>query len=388
MWINGVMVIDNMDVINKDYFSNLIFSSRKDAFIDTTLFSRIFEQIPHDLTDLDDVEFTLYNAEIEIKQVNNYTDLALGDSSKDMEDTYFVAVSSGLYDFFLNKMKIPTKEEVGEKFTLKKCSISLKNQADENETYQALTMLSFLKIPLNKPVAIIDTIFNEMLNHFSSVLDFEILSDLTLFGKNVVLSTFESEYDILSPTTQVDFKQSINSILKYKALNPKTNSDNSRLDNLQYYMIEQQIRMHLYSIFRKVILKNFVKINDPNSLFEFTGNLFFSISTPCDTFKTNEYFNFQQISEYVIDRGIFVSYLDAQNKVYFGESKQDSSEKTTFDRISIDQNETNPIYTLLFRLCDKRFSPQESVIDELISSRKYSELEDLLTELLYSNYFL
>ena len=90
----------------------------------------------------------------------------------------------------------------------------------------------------------------------------------------------------------------------------------------------------------------------------------------------------KKISEYVIAQGFFVSYADATDKVYFGESKS-MSEQEDLEPIYYQSDEGNEIYSLLFRLCDKKFANYEGRIDDLISTQKYTELEDLLAEMIY-----
>ena len=189
---------------------------------------------------------------------------------------------------------------------------------------------------------------------------------------------------ILSSTNQINYKQCINSILKYKNLNPNINQDHSRLDNLQYYLIDQQIRIYLYSVFEKIINKNYIKFQNNSPLFDSSGNLFFSILTPCESQKKEHFFSFKQISEYVINQGFFVSYQDASDKVYFGESNS-LIEQKSFKSIDNDTKKGNEIYSLLFRLCDKDFTSFEKKIDDLITAQKYTELEELLVELIYLN---
>lgn len=382
--IIGVMVKDNMNTINKDYFTNLIFFSRKSDFIDSTLYQRIFETTPHQVSEFDDVDFIKYTAENEIKLVNNEANTFLEENSKDIEDIYFVAISSNIYNLFLNEIKIPTKECMKDKIKIQKCKIDISPDVGTHTKYQILSMLAFLNIPLGKPVLLLDSISNRILGLFGEFLEVESLNDVHFYSRNIVLNTIDSPYDILSSTNQINYKQCINSILKYKNLNPNINQDHSRLDNLQYYLIDQQIRIYLYSVFEKIINKNYIKFQNNSPLFDSSGNLFFSILTPCESQKTEHFFSFKQISEYVINQGFFVSYQDASDKVYFGESNS-LIEHESFKSIDNDTKIGNEIYSLLFRLCDKDFTSFEKKIDDLITAQKYTELEELLVELIYLN---
>lgn len=376
------MVINNMSTINKDYFNKLILVFKKNDSIDTTLISRVFENIHHDISEFSEVEFTKYNAQNELKKINFETNNLLEERSNNVSDIYFVHFSSSIYSFFLTSIKIPTLDVMNSQILIKKCIIRLNPKIDSQLEYQILTFMSFLNTPLNEPIIILDSILEEMKFNFNDSLIIETLYESSLYCKNTVLNTLESPYDALSTTNQLNYRQAVNSILKYKNLNPKTNKDNTRLDNLQYYVIDQQVRFYLYNSFKKIICKNRIKFQDSTTLFDHTGNLFFSISIEDQKKDFDKTYNFQQISEYLIERGFFVSYSDANKKIYFGESTSIIDSNISVP-ICNEQLFGNEIYPLLFRLCDEKFKDYENKIDGLVSKQNYSELEDLLAEIIY-----
>lgn len=360
-----------MGSIDKNFFNSLILFSRKNDFVDKSLTNRVFEPVPHSISDIEDVKFTSYSAEDSIKKVNILPENTINSSVSPFLDVYFVTVSSFIYVNLLNEVKIPTLNFDGEKANYIKCILSINDCTSDFFNKNILAFLSFLNLPINEPIIISDEIHNFIASVFDQKVISNILCEFTLNTKKIVLDTLESDYQMLSSVNQMNYRQTINTILNYRTQQLDSKLDNTRMDSLQAYLIEQQLRFKLYKVFSPIFKKNPVKFRTMESFHDFNGNLFFYIEYP--QVPTEELYSFGQISEYVISNGFFISYINANDKTVFQKSIENTSEVKI--ETSIPTSDTSPnIYPLLFRLCDSELPDFEDEINNLIADYRYDEL--------------
>lgn len=377
MRINGGLEIDNMDSINKKHFESLILFSRKNDFYDKTLTSRIFEIDKHNFNSINDISFTTYSAENEIKINNQLMMEKISDQTIEFQDLYFVSVSSNIYGSILNEIKIPTREFNGSQDTLIRCTISLSHDTYDFEKAKICTLLSFLNVPIGQNILITQDVYESINKDFNRFVNLTNYEEITYNCKNIVLDKIDNEYQILSTVNQIHYRQCVNTILSYKNNNADHKHDNSRLDNLQYYLIEQQLRFKIYSVFKKILEKNPIKFRSHNSLHEFNGNLFFNLEYPKK--DVGDYYSVKQISEYITQTGFFLSYSDATEKVKFNQNIDHQSKPVeTTHTLTAD----NTIYPLLFRLCDQTLIENQEEINSYITDSKNEELFMLIEKIL------
>lgn len=359
-----------MGSINKSLYNSLIIYSRKSDFVDKALSCRVFEQTHHHIPEINNINFTSYNAENEIKLANSYADANPLTNTQAFSDLYFVLVSSFVYIKLMNDIKIPTLNFQDNEEKYYKCTLLLSDKCNEQNKLKFLIFLSFLNLPLDEDVLISCEVYNHLKQLFTDSVDIKVLNEISLHTKKIVLDTLPNDYEQLSTVNQINYRRTVNTILNYKNLNSDTKHDPSRLDNLQYYLIDQQLRFILYSIFNPILTKNPVKFRRMESIYDQTGNLFFNIEYPNEV--NDDFYSLSQISEYVTNEGFFISYLDANGKTHFNKNLEPSTSINL--ESTIGHQNTKSIYPLLFRLCDSELSEFEDQINTLVSDARYDEL--------------
>ena len=147
-------------------------------------------------------------------------------------------------------------------------------------------------------------------------------------------------------------------------------------------MLEQQTRFHLYRMFEPALSKGFIKIQDNPQLLNLDGGLFFYLVVG-KTKNDPNLFDAASIAELVLNYGFFLSWVDIADHLLLNNANNDLSDEKT--KIEVNPHYEDSIYTVLLRLVDSNLKSAVSQIEDMISNKKYSELENFLIDLLSSS---
>lgn len=371
--------------IDKSNLSKVIYTHTKHGQINTLAQNHVFEKdVPHEIQGLEGVNFTNLELRDYLKRTNQYNDLfkmnrdGVATSSQDI---YPTIASSQLYFLLLNFVKIPTKIQTSvEKTKLYVCRLEFKEPSEMNsDNLDAYNFLGFIGALDGQDIVLEESVYNYLVENHANVIDINEKTSIQINYKKATLVKIENPNDVVCLTHQNSYKTRCKEILYYKALNEVTAEDNSRLDNLQYHMIDQQLRFGMYLALKPVLQQTYLKFNRQKSLFDQTGNLFFSLSLPVKSPNKTDVLEFSDVVMQIMDYGFYISYLNIDGKVTFSKentieaAKQFQNPNFTQRENSADILGRNEMYTLLFRLLDSNMLDTLEKIDDLILNKKYDE---------------
>lgn len=373
--------------IDKNTLNKIIYTHTKQGQLDTLIPSRVFERERHDLSELADVNFTNVETKDFLKRANKYNDFFRaqreggGSASKDI---YPTIASSQLYFLLLNFVKIPTKikEDHAGETVLHVCNIKFKQPDDMNSAnLKAFNFLCFIGLIDDMDLVLEDSVYNYLVENHSDALDIQEKSSTEISYKKTTLDKIENTDDVVGLTHQQNFKTRCKALLAYKAMSESegTAEDNSRLDNLQYYLIEQQLRFGMYLSLKPILVLTYLKFNRLKALIDQTGNLFFSFTLPTKSPNKTDVLEFSDILMQIMDYGFYISHSNMEEKVTFSKGVPEHPPKQFMDSSFSEREDLantigrNELYTLLFRLLDPEMAKVLEKIDDLILNKKYDD---------------
>lgn len=370
--------------IDRNNLNKIIYTHTKQGQLHTVIQGRVFEEENHGVKEWSDVDFINIDPKDFLKRANKYNDFfrvqreGMGAGSKDI---YPTITSSQLYFLLLNFVKIPTNlKDHTEKTFLHVCNIRFKKPDDmSSANLHAFNFLSFIGLIDERDLILEDAVYNYLIEHHSDALDIEEKSSIEIRYKIAILDRIENTDDIVCLTHQQNFKNRCKEVLAYKALNEVTAHDNGRMDNLQFHLIEQQLRFGMYLSLKPILVLTYLKFNRLKAFIDQTGNLFFSITLPTKSPNKTDVLDFNDVLMQVMDYGFYLSYPNMEEKVTFSKESADQPPKQ-FNDASFAEREglgesigRNELYTLLFRLLDSKMSSVLERVDDLILNKQYEE---------------
>lgn len=346
-------------------------SARKSDFIDRSISERIFEQIPHEFTELEKVNFCVTHSQNALEAANNIAD-GLSEESIN-SDFYLTTTPSFFYTILLNDVKIPTHGEFyeGEDF-LHVCSLKL--DTEHNDYKSGSYFLAYMNLCEEHSVLLCESVVCYIEEKIPS-LNVKKISSTNIKFKRAVLENSPSELDILSVSNQQKYKICVASILSHKTANSKTSNDCSRMDNLQYFTVDQQMRLMVFSLLHPLLSHCYVRINRIKNIIEPNGNLSIKILLPGSDDIT-PLLTLQQCFDYLIDFGLMISSADLDGRIHFGEWDNENNKI----EICIPSHLScrNSCYPLMFRMFDSTLNNQLEVLEKKITSGDYDEAQNLI----------
>lgn len=371
-------------VVNKSILDRVIYRSTKTTNSGTLLQDRLFEKEAHGIDAIDNVDFT----SIDIKPLvnaasENNEEILKNIGEEGVRDHFYLSVvSSQLYHLMLNFVKIPTNQKItNEKTKLYVCSISFKDPENPSLNRRAYNYLCFLGLPLNSEVVIEASIYRHLTGELSHVLDISVCSEHEVNYKLATMDKIEDDYELMSITRQETYSKRCKEVLSYRQNNLETAKDNSRLDNLQYYLLEQQLCLGLYLSLQPVFALSIAKFNRVRKLADATGNLFFSLSLTNEAINDVDQARFIDIVHLMMDYGFYVSHDDIERNIRFSNNdaihKEPVVKDASFANRELISRELgkNSMYSLLFRLLDESLAGELTRLDDLILSKKHTDFD-------------
>lgn len=346
-------------------------SARKSDFIDRSISERIFEQIPHGYTGLEDVNFCLTRSQKAIDAANNIADGLSEDSIN--SDFYLTTTPSFFYTNLLNDVKIPTHGEFYEgEDLLHVCRLNL--DTDHNDYKEGLYFLAYMNLSEEHSVLLCESVLCYIEEKIPSLTIIKLSSTSVRF-KRAVLENSPSELDILSVSNQQKYKICVGSILSYKNANSKTSNDCSRMDNLQYFTVDQQLRAIVFSLLHPLLTHCYVRINRIKNIIEPNGNLSIKFLL-VDSDGSSTSLTKQQCFDYLIDFGLMISPADLDGRIHFGDwlNENIKIEICIPGHLSC----RNSCYPLMFRMFDSTLSKKLEPLEKKITSGDYDEAQNLI----------
>lgn len=367
-------------MIDKDSLNSVIFMTRKNEFLDHSIVSRVYETGKHKLELSKDLNFSNFNAQNLQTTINSNIDHIGFEDNHINEDIYLTISSSQIYKYLIDKIKIPTNQEVDDNtLDLYECVIHTKEANNFNKNRNALNFLAFINLDLDKKCLITADIYNYIIEKFDELS----ISDQKIVKcpiKSLVLDKIDNDYSMLSATKQNRFRIAGFSVLSYKNLNPER-MDDSNIDALQYHLIDQQMRFNIYLSLTTIFLSVYIRFNRQKMLVDATGNLFFRFSLPPTPIYKNIKVDFKNLFFNCLDYGILLSLPNLEGKISI--SKENTLENIT--TLSTGQNaniiEPNPLYSILFVLLSIKNSDAMNQIDNYILNQNYEEVDNVLKDI-------
>ncbi len=377
--------------VNKQILERVIYKSIKSSNTGTLIQDRVFEDAEHGIPELSEVDFTGIDVKTLVASSVENNDEVLRQIGEGgvSSDYYISVVSSQLYHLMLNFVKIPTNEKItDDKTKLYVCSIALNSTDNVKLNRKVYNCICFLGLPLNTKLIVEQSIYEYLIKEFSDALSVELISEHEMNYKLATIDKIEDNYEVMSITRQETYSKRCREVMSYKQNHPKTEKDNSRLDNLQYYLIEQQLCFGLYLGLKPILSLSIVKFNRIRKLSDHTGNLFLSFRLTDKALNETDKVRFIDIVHLMLDYGFFGSFNDIEDNIRFASDESEyhlpelkDSSLDCRDRIS-EQLGKNNMYSLLFRLLDSDLSDELLRLDDLILSKKHAEFDAEVLKLL------
>lgn len=371
--------------LDKSILSANCFVLKKTADFDASQQARVFEKKPHGITQLDGIDFCGFENKSLTSTINKSIDAMEGVEFD--EDIYLTIASSQIYNFLLNMVKVPTLEVGGgESCTLHIGKIELKHPLEFEQHRNLLNFLGLLNLDLNARCIMMDSVYTYLVQTFGDLMVITAHEEVQIGCKRIVMDKIESNIDVLSISFQQKYRLMAHSILSYRLLNSDS-QQNDMMDNLQSYLIDQQLRFSIYLSLKPLLVSVCVRFNRQKNIVDATGNLFFRLSVPDKPIYRNQLLSFRDVLLNILDYGFFISYPNLVDRVMFQHdgalpvSTQKSDEYTERFHLSGMLGE-NIFYTILFRLMDVTLSQHQSTIDDLIISRDFDALQKLLLKII------
>lgn len=371
--------------VNKQVLERVIYRSIKSSNSGTLNQGRIFEdKEEHGIPELSEVDFTNIDVKPLVNSSTENNDEILKQIGEEgIRDQFYISVvSSQLYHLMLNFVKIPTNQKItDEKTTLYVCSISLTNADNAMSNRKVYNCLCFLGLPLDSKLILEQSIYDYLLKEFSDYLTINVSSEHEVNYKLATMDKIEDSYEVMSITRQETYSKRCREVLSYKQNNPKTAKNNALLDNLQYYLIEQQLCFGLYLSLLPVLSLSVVRFNRIRKLSDSTGNLFLSLRLTDRPLNKVDNVGFIDIVHLMMDYGFYVSFDDIEKNIQFASEGGDYCPPELKDtslrsRPDLDcQLGKNSMYSLLFRLMDSSLADELPRLDDLILSKKHAEFD-------------
>lgn len=378
MWISGIMT-DRIS-LNIELFRGVI-ASKIRADLSSVVADRIFEYVDHNYDDfLNGVNYLDNQIDQQINTLNSIVDEIVLQKKYKTHNIAFSMVASRLYTLMLNDVVLPTNFNVGTKIKLVRFKVSLRDDYLFDKV-GVLTFLSFIGIVLDQESISTEDIFQHILGYSDVVVVAEIAS-VEVYSKKILLDEAGEKHDILSLVKQLAFNKANNELLLHKEKNEDVFLDLKKLNSFQSFMLEQQTRFHLYRMFEPALSKGFIKIQDNPQLLNLDGGLFFYLVVG-KTKNDPNLFDAASIAELVLNYGFFLSWVDIADHLLLNNANNDLSDEKT--KIEVNPHYEDSIYTVLLRLVDSNLKSAVSQIEDMISNKKYSELENFLIDLLSSS---
>lgn len=369
----------------------VIYRHTKGEVTGTLLQDRLFEKEPHGIDEISQIPFTTPNLKQLVVRAteNNETLLSIMGDEGEREQIYTSIVSSQLYHLLLNFVKIPTNSRATtETSKIYVCKLTLLKPDDYAASRSTLDCLCFIGIPLDTEVLIEECVYDHLVKKFDTTLNVDLISEHETHYKRATLDVIENPYEVMSITRQETYCKRCKEVLMYRALNPDTAKDNSRLDNLQFYLIEQQLCFGLYLALQPVLAVAIVTFSRIRKIADPTGNMFFSLYLPQKTVNGLDKISLMEIVHLLLDYGFYISHEDIEKNIRFSNQqepeiaikiKDEAFDEREADSVALGKN---PMYSLLFRLLDTNYSDSLSSLDDLILSKKNDEFDVEVLKLL------
>lgn len=347
---------------------------RKSDSMDRTIIDRIFEQIPHNYPELEDINYCMSSGLESIKKANIIADKLPEDLH--CVDFYLTATPSFFYNILLSSVKIPTLGDYSEdEMVLHLCFLELD---DDHSAYKISSYyMANMNLPENKIVLLCDDAFKLIETKLLAIK----ISDHKSFSvkyKHSVLEKPVSELSVLSINQQQKNKICVTSILGYKSSNSKNSTDNSRLDNLQFYLIEQQVRNSLFLVLLPLFENCFIRVNRLKSIIEPSGNLPVKIMLTKPV-EGEPSLTIHECFQYLIDFGLMISSSDLDGRVKFScDTSQDFPPSINLESTN---SHVNSSYALMFRLFDLSLVENLDQIEKMINDHDFDAVYNLLENL-------
>ena len=377
--------------VNKTILDRVIYRSTKKSASGTLIQDGLFETDEHGIDAITKTDFTAIDTKsLVVLAASNNEELMKNTAPDTVDDHFYMTVvASQLYHLLLNFVKIPTNKKItNNKTTLYVCSISLINPDEATLNRKAYSCLCFLGLPLNTDIVLEASVYMHLMNNFAEVLKLEVLSEHEVNYKFATMDKIGDDYELVSITRQENFAKRCKGIITYKQNNPDTNKDNTRLDNLQYHLIDQQLSFGLYLALEPVFDLCIAKFSRGRKLIDSTGNLFFSLSLAYGILENVDQVQFIDVVHTMIDYGFYMSHDDIQRNIKF------TTGQTNIEHHGVSESLTekregdskilgkNSMYSLLFRLLDESLADQLPKLDDLILGKKYAEFDAEILKIL------
>lgn len=370
------------------FYNKLILTARNHANTDTSLPSRVYESNLHDIALLDQFDFLGISNSSLMPMINDPVSVLEPSLDSTSRDIYFTVLSSRIYDLMLKFVQVPTTNtSTTSTIDLVTCSISIKDSYNFAKHRQFINLLAFLDMDLDRPLLVMKPVLEFIKSEYGSLLNIVRIDEQSVPSKRLPLNMMQNEAAILSFTKQTVCHAAVNSILNFKHPSASLSKDNCRMDNLQHFLIMQQLRFFLYLSLRPVLLTTYVRFNSIRQLCEHTGNLFFKLSIPNKPIYNEEVPTFSGIVNALLDYGFYPSIPNIKARITFGTPATTDLFSATPPAIKVPPLaqeylqlvEPNPLYSLLFRLCDVQISSHQQPIDNFIINGDFNGLEEYLT---------
>lgn len=365
-------------MFNKDFFNQIVYQHKKNDPNESSIIEKVFECENVNIHTIHTVDYLKSESKKINSIINGYVDsLRGGEGIVSDEDIYLVCTSSLLYSILVDGVRIPTKNNNhSDSFYIYVCSINIDEQEDYIKNKSTLTLLGFLNIDTGVPVVISEDVYNELTR--ANNLNISVLSSHKFKSKRMDIGQISNPLDILSLSKQATYKKIVHTILSYGALAASDPGNTERFDNLQHYIIDQQVRLGLYNCLKPLFSECYIRFNKQKNIVDNTGNLFFRIVLP-NAPLSDVKIGLTEVFLSTIDNGFFVSSPNLDGRFNYSEDVSEREHHSLYENLS-KSSSFNILYPILFRSMLSQFTSELVEIDDLIIGGEYEKLENYLKE--------